>query len=368
MTTDTMRRLRQWLALQRIAVKGHIKSQRIPEEPMNEPIDFVVTWVDGNDPVWRAEKAKFDPSYVKGNTDARYREWNQFMYWFRAVEKYAPWVRYVHLVTWGHLPPWLNTDHPKLKIVNHKDYIPEKYLPTFSSIPIELNIHRIPDLSEHFMLFCDDFYFAKPTKPEDFFCGGVPRYSAIAEPVRNYRYNGPFAHQQFSDMGLINGCFDLCTSVEKNPELWFSKCYGNKRMYNRFAYQSAYLPGMLCTHLGTPYCKSTLERVWSECEAELDETCTHRFRTPMDYMHQVFSLWEIMSGTFVPVSEDHYGIKFGTLSKETKLIEKAFSSQKYKMICLNDSIDVTEDNFPSIKAELDRILEQTFPEKSSFEI
>ncbi|WP_270377120.1 Stealth CR1 domain-containing protein [Megamonas funiformis] len=22
------------------------------------PIDFVVTWVDGNDPVWQAEKAK----------------------------------------------------------------------------------------------------------------------------------------------------------------------------------------------------------------------------------------------------------------------------------------------------------------------
>ena len=23
------------------------------------PIDFVVTWVDGNDPVWQAEKAKY---------------------------------------------------------------------------------------------------------------------------------------------------------------------------------------------------------------------------------------------------------------------------------------------------------------------
>ncbi len=25
----------------------------------NYPIDFVVTWVDGNDPVWQAEKAKY---------------------------------------------------------------------------------------------------------------------------------------------------------------------------------------------------------------------------------------------------------------------------------------------------------------------
>ena len=358
---------RRWFALQRISAKGYLKSFRIPEKPMNQPIDFVVTWVDGNDPAWRAEKALYTPSSVKGNSNARYREWNQFMYWFRAVEKYAPWVRYVHLVTWGHLPPWLNTNHPKLKIVNHKDYIPEKYLPTFSSIPIELNIHRIPGLSEHFVYFCDDFYLSRPVDPDDFFCGGLPRYSAIADPVRNYRYNGPFVHQQFSDIGLINGCFDICSSMEAHPELWFSKCYGRKRMYNRFAYSSTYLSGMTFTHLGTPYRKSILEKVWNECYSELDDTCTHRFRTPLDYMHQVFSLWEIMSGTFVPVSEDYYGIKFGTLSRETTKIETAFSSRKHRMICLNDSIDITEDNFMVIKLALDNILERTFPEKSSFE-
>ena len=358
----------RWLAATRcLAMKGYLRSFRQKQQPMMEPIDFVVTWVDGNDPAWRAEKAKYDPSYTKGNSDARYREWNQFMYWFRAVEKYAPWVRYVHLVTWGHLPPWLNTNHPKLKIVNHKDYIPAEFLPTFSSIPIELNIHRIPDLSEYFIYFNDDIYLSSPVTPEDFFSDGNPKHCAIAEPVRNYRYNGPFAHQQFSDMGLINSCFDLCASIERHPELWFSKRYGHKRMYNRFAYQSAYLPGMMFTHLGTPYRKSTLKKIWQECHAELDDTCKHRFRTPMDYMHQVFSLWEIMSGSFVPVEEDYYGIKFGTLSKGTKRIETAFGSQKYRMICLNDSVDVTEDNFPDIKAELDRILERTFPEQSSFE-
>lgn len=347
--------------------QGWLKSKRPQQEYMDEPIDFVVTWVDGNDPAWQAEKAQYDPSFNKGNTDARYREWDQFMYWFRAVEKYAPWVRYVHLITWGHLPPWLNTNHPKLKVVNHRDYIPEQYLPTFSSIPIELNIHRIPDLSEHFVYFCDDVYLARPVEPSDFFCKGLPKYCAIAEPIRNYRYNGPFAHQQFSNMGLINGCFDLCASVEKYPELWFSKCYGQKRIYNRFAYQSAYLPGMRFPHLGTPYRKSTLERVWSECEAELHETCTHRFRTPVDYMHQVFSVWEIMVGSFVPVSEDYYGVKYGTLNKEIAAIEAVFSSKKHRMVCLNDSVDVTESNFQTIKAELDRILKYTFPEKSSFE-
>ena len=27
----------------------------------NYPIDFVVTWVDGNGPVWQADKAKYSP-------------------------------------------------------------------------------------------------------------------------------------------------------------------------------------------------------------------------------------------------------------------------------------------------------------------
>ena len=347
--------------------KGYLRSLKQKNLPMGESIDFVVTWVDGNDPAWQAEKAKYDPTCKKGNTDARYRDWDQFMYWFRAVEKYAPWVRYVHLVTWGHLPAWLNIDHPKLRIVNHKDYIPSVFLPTFSSIPLELNIFRIPGLSEHFVYFNDDMYVARPTRPEDFFSSGEPKHSAIAAPVRNYRYNGPFAHQLFSNIGMINSVFDFCASVEKHPEQWFSHYYGKQRLYNKNAYCDAYMSGMFFSHLGVPYRKSTCKKVWYVFEKEMNETCLHRFRTPTDIMHQLFSLWEIMNGTFCPVEPSYYGMKFGTLSKELGKIEEAFSNEAYRMICLNDSVDVTEENYPEIKAELDRILQKTFPEKSSFE-
>ena len=75
-----------------------------------------------------------------------------------------------------------------------------------------------------------------------------------------------------------------------------------------------------------------------------------------------------MSGSFMPVGEDYYGIKFGTLSKELKSIEAAFTSQQYRMICVNDSIDVTEENFYMVKTNLDQILNHCFPEKSTFEL
>lgn len=359
--------IRRMLTVNRLVWKGYLRSLKQKELPMDEPIDFVVTWVDGNDPVWQAEKAKYDPAYQKGNTDARYREWNQFMYWFRAVEKYAPWVRYVYLVTWGHLPAWLNTNHPKLKIVNHCEFIPREYLPTFNCNSIELNLHRIPGLSENFIYFNDDFYLGCPVKPTDFFQDGKPKHAAIAIPIRNYRYNGPFAHMHLSDLGLINSIFDVQSSMIRNPELWFAKKYGKARIYNINAFQDAYLPGIYITHLGYPSRKSTLENAWKMCEKEFDETSSHRFRTPLDYIYHIFTLWDIMSGNFIPVPCEYYGVKFGSLSTQLDDVSRAFAEKKHRMICLNDSVDVTEENYPQIKTELDRILQNTFPEKSSFE-
>ena len=85
----------------------------------------------------------------------RYRDWEILKYLFRSIENFAPWVNNVYFVTCGHLPAWLNTECPKLQIVSHKDFIPEKYLPTFNSHSIEWNFHRIKNLSEHFVYFND---------------------------------------------------------------------------------------------------------------------------------------------------------------------------------------------------------------------
>ena len=55
-----------------------------------EKIDFVIIWVDGNDPEWQKEKRMYDKSNDKGdNTDVRFRSWDNLQYWFRGVEKFA---------------------------------------------------------------------------------------------------------------------------------------------------------------------------------------------------------------------------------------------------------------------------------------
>ena len=121
-------------------------------------MDIIIAWVDGNDPEWQEEFNSYK-GIKDGNTDpSRFRDWENFHFLFRGIEKFAPWVEKVHLVTWGHLPNWLNTDHPQLNIVNHKDYIPNEYLPTFNSHTIELNFHRIKELSEEYIYVNDDMF------------------------------------------------------------------------------------------------------------------------------------------------------------------------------------------------------------------
>ena len=95
-----------------------------------EEIDFVITWVDGQDEAWRREKARYVSDSKKVDAgEERYRDWELLKFWFRGVEKFAPWVRKVHFITWGHLPKWLDTNHPRLHIVRHEDYIPQEFLP-----------------------------------------------------------------------------------------------------------------------------------------------------------------------------------------------------------------------------------------------
>ena len=42
---------------------------------MEEKIDIVVTWVDGNDPAWLKEKSKYLPGINTDTSKSRYRDW-----------------------------------------------------------------------------------------------------------------------------------------------------------------------------------------------------------------------------------------------------------------------------------------------------
>ena len=364
---QTIRSLHGNFIESRISRKGYrdsLKKRDNIETKEEYPIDFVVTWVDGNDKVWKQDKEKYAiESGVEGNIEARYREWGLFKYWFRMIEQYAPCVNKVFLVTYGHVPAWLNESCPKLQIVKHGDYMPAEYLPTFSSVSIELNLWRISDLSEHFVYFNDDMYLTRKVKQTDFFENGLPKYAAIAMPLMSYGF-ATFQHELFANLGIINKFFNIRDVIIKNPEKWFSYVYGNDKKYNYQAYENSFLSGLWFNHLAVPYRKSTFEKVWKAIPDRLDWTSKHKFRGPLDIMHQIFQLWDICEGNFIPVGRDYYGNAPININEATIA---AIESEQNIFVCLNDSEAITDEAFANLQKMCESRLEKKFHKKSIFE-
>ena len=173
----------------------------------NEIIDFVITWVDGSDPEWQWEKKKYvtaeqeEDDGVAGKI--RFADNGLLRYWFRGVEKFAPWINRVFFVTFGHLPNWLNINHPRLTIVRHDEFIPAECLPTFNSSAIALNLHRIPGLAEQFVFFNDDMYLTAPVQPDIFFRNGYPRDMAVMDLIPDVD-QAMFWHCYLNNIALLN--------------------------------------------------------------------------------------------------------------------------------------------------------------------
>lgn len=332
---------------------------------MDDRIDFVILWVDGNDPKWQEDKNKYQCSLQSDGRVQRYRDWENLKYWFRGVEKYTPWVNKIYFVTWGHIPKWLNIYHEKLVIVKHDEFIPKEYLPTFSCNPIELNIHRIKGLSEKFVYFNDDTFIIDEMKKKDFFKNGLPCDTAALnvhciDPSINH-------YAPFQAIGIINKYFKMHYVIKKNWKKWLSLKNGTKMLRTLYLLPSPRFPGMYQTHLPSSFLKSTYEEVWRLEGAVLDETSRNKFRGKLDYTQYVFKEWQLAKGEFYPRAAG-IGMTFVLEDeKEEKKILEYIKKQKGKMICVNDG-ELTAEEFEKYKMDLIEAFEGILPQKSSFEI
>lgn len=334
---------------------------------MKKKIDFIITWVDGNDPQWRAERERYISEKELSHADnrmVRFRDMDILRYWFRTVEKYAAWVNKIHFVTWGHIPEWLDTSNSKLNIVKHTDFIPEKYLPTFSSRPIELNFHRIKGLSEQFVFFNDEMFLINPVRPEDFFIKGKPCDCAILSPVFMPERYGT-GNLQINNIGIINSHFNK-DMILKDKTKYFNIKYELKELIkNIMALPWDVIPGYYEPHICTSFLKETYNRLWDEEYDILDETCTHRFRNvKLDVNEWLMRDWQLASGNFVPRSTS-FGRYYQIDSKME--FKKIIFDKKTKVICLNDNSKLTGEEFEKTKRRIKTCFNHMCPDKSSFE-
>lgn len=140
------------------------------------PVDVVFTWVDNTDEDWQNRYRQTLQSLNPDNIGlyaadpARFSNHNELFYSVNAVQKFMPWVRRIFIVTAGQTPRWFNAhDFPKVRLVNHAQIIDAAFLPTFNSHVIEAHLHKIPDLSEHFIYFNDDIFVAGALPQSHFF-------------------------------------------------------------------------------------------------------------------------------------------------------------------------------------------------------
>ncbi|KAJ5913150.1 hypothetical protein N7504_002033 [Penicillium tannophilum] len=169
------------------------------------PIDAVYTWVNGSDPRWKSERdfwyqrwvqeydqpnrkiqneRKSSSDHDDASADHHFRDNDELKYSVRSLDKYAPWIRQIYIVTNGQVPAWLDQDNPRIKIVKHSEIFENaSHLPVFSSSSIESHLDRIPGLSDTFLYFNDDVFLGAPIWPDDFITPSGEQTIYLSHPV-----------------------------------------------------------------------------------------------------------------------------------------------------------------------------------------
>jgi len=151
------------------------------ETPGHDPIDAVITWVDGEDPVHKAKRGYFFGTLASVPEIAqadRYRETGEFAYCIASLLRFAPWLRRIWIVTDAQEPAFMpairsSAWRDKVEIVDHTALFAghERHLPTFNNRSLLSALWRIPGLAERYLYLNDDFALLRPVVPGDFFRG-----------------------------------------------------------------------------------------------------------------------------------------------------------------------------------------------------
>ena len=334
------------------------------------PIDFIVSWVDGNDEEWIEKKNK----YLRENTafvdvrKRRFRSWDNFEYWFRCVEKNAPWVNHIYLLTPGHYPKWLNLNNPKVTLINQDTLFDEKYLPTFNNCAVELLMHKIPGLSEHFVYFNDDMFIVSPTTPDDYFKNGLPRDKVgfAANPIKVDGEGKGICNIVHTNTVLIAKYFNKDEVFKANKKKFLSLKNGRDLIKTITAIPYVSFVGFNEPHTANSYLRSTFENMWERAPEELEKGISARFREEYTLSQWGIRYWQICLGQF-EVRKTDFSHMFDVVTKEdAKRAACYIKSPRKKVICINDDAD--DGAFEEIAKIVRDAFSLQYPEKSQYEI
>ena len=322
-----------------ITLFGHNLEFRVKtKEPFK--VDMVYLWCDINDENFKKKKTELEKQYEiedNSNNECRYINNDELKYSLRSLEKYANWINNIYIVTASQTPKWLNTNNNRIKIIDHKDIMPNDVLPSFNSNAIEHCIKNIPELSEYFLYGNDDtLFFGKIDKSFFFSKSGYP----IIRHIKKHKnlYNTIYGKM------LLN-----------TQQLFFKK----------FKKEYKFVPH----HNIDAYRKSDIINCYNIFKDEIDKTIKNHFRTQFDVQRVIYSCYSeyLSHGKLKKSSKSLFYLKkVDTLVyMSSKIgIEKKINHYKPKLLCINDGEWTTDNDRAKVKS----ILEKLFPDKSEFEL
>ena len=303
-----------------------------------EKIDLVVLYVDSEDKNWQKLYKQYAPQSadVQITGKQRFRGNPHFVYLFRGIEKYAPWINNIFLVvqSQSQVPYWIN--QKKVKIVLHEDFIPAEYLPLFSSQAIEMFLHKIPSLSEKFLYANDDNYIVGDVKPEDFF-------------TEDNKVKTSFSYIKYG-------------SEEAMP-LWKQAIVNSALLINKTETEQLKKEGGCITpmHGMRPYFKSKIEEVHNLYENNILNSIS-KFRESKNFTVYVYDFYLRKLG--LTEDKNYKFAYFASWCKASDICTAIINPHLYKTICINDTKE--EEDRKRIAAITEHF-ESQFPNLSKYE-
>lgn len=291
-------------------------------------MDIVITYVDGNDPVWKKDYEEYTNVPVM---EKRFRDWGTLKYLLRGIEVNMPFIRNVYLVV-SHLsqvPQWADTGH--LKVVLHKDIIPAEYLPTFNSATIEMHLHKIEGLDDEYLYFNDDLFPLAKCEPTDFFRDG----KGVLGFSRHFFSSGMFRK--------------IC----RNSDVYARKALGQSPSWGFVRPQ----------HTCTPMFRSECETLCRILKDDIHNSMT-RTRSDNNLSQYLLLDYQYYSGRIIPerISNKHFSVALAT----PEGLKSFIMNPGKKIMCVND-VHLSERKYQALRTAMIDAFETRFPEKSRFE-
>ncbi len=323
------------------------KSKDIELKKLEQDIDFevdaVYMWVDGDDPKIIEKRNKHlklegKELNIQSANKGRFFDNEELKYSFRSLEKYAPWIRHIYLITDNQTPKWLKK-HPKVTIVDHTDIMDKDILPTFNSEVIDYHIHKIKGLADHFILINDDMFFGRPVYKSLFFTKEGTPIKYLRKIARRKLYE--------TSTGMF---FD----IYKKCQLMVEEKFNKEIPTTRFA------------HSITPYQKESFSKTIELFPEEVELTKTSRFRKEYDVSRFLVDFYEIsqLEAEIVDLAKPWNAFTIDTdIRPDTWYKFKLIERRRPYMYCVNDNEHTTDEG----RALCKEFLDEMAPEKSSFE-